>query len=686
MKFSELILENISTNLSFSEENELPTFDENILDIILKRDESTYKIANEKHPIPEYTLILSELRQNLVEWLPMTKTDKVLELGSNYGELTGALAQKAGYVFCFDVDLLRTYINSKRNSRFINIFYYAYNTLHEFEKAVADEKFDYIIVSEVFSEAIQFFPQSENPYLEMLLWIKKLLTNTGKAVIAVDNKYGLKFFNGSRVAGEEFYAAPLTHVTSRPDYAYFTYTQLKGYLQAAGFTQHKIFYPYPDYKFMFGLYSDSYLPKAGELSQYNYTWEYGKINLFSEKDAFPLIAEDGKFSDFSNSYLLIASNSVENAKIFDVIEYIKYAADRNDTLKIRTEIVKQENGRIVRKVPLTRYAKKHVASILESFKQLTAAYSDDSCTFNHCEIKDDAAEFPYIEGVPLSMLIGKWLKQKEYERIEKEYDNLYQLISKKPVYFVPGRKFREIFGTLKTENLIACPISNIDMIPANILIDHRKRYNIIDYEWTFPFAVPVLFIMYRAILYQFVQRDMSSDEIDFERSLYERYRIDQEMKTAFRQMEAAFQKYVTSNRLPLYAYPTIEHINIQEKAVEIFEDLGEGYQRGRYYKIGKPLSPAGRISFDLKVSDKLQKIAIGPSNRKCIVRINAITDNAGNPLKYITNGKAIGDRCYLYKNSAPRIVIENCDLLETELIHVEMVVDILPARIANFIK
>ena len=39
---------------------------------------------------------LSDLRENIVGWLPVDKSMKVLEIGSGCGAITGSLAQKAG--------------------------------------------------------------------------------------------------------------------------------------------------------------------------------------------------------------------------------------------------------------------------------------------------------------------------------------------------------------------------------------------------------------------------------------------------------------------------------------------------------------------------------------------------------------------------------------------------------------
>ena len=45
----------------------------------------------------------SPLRKNIIDWIPFKKTDKVLEIGSGCGALTGQLAKRAGSVTCIEL-------------------------------------------------------------------------------------------------------------------------------------------------------------------------------------------------------------------------------------------------------------------------------------------------------------------------------------------------------------------------------------------------------------------------------------------------------------------------------------------------------------------------------------------------------------------------------------------------------
>ena len=72
--------------------------------------------------------------------------------------------------------------------------------------------------------------------------------------------------------------------------------------------------------------------------------------------------------------------------------------------------------------------------------------------------------------------------------------------------------FCEVFGhpALK-EGLAAAEISNIDMIPGNLLLDGEKVW-VSDYEWVFPFAVPIAFIYARSVFLQEAASALTKEE------------------------------------------------------------------------------------------------------------------------------------------------------------------------------
>ena len=79
-------------------------------------EEELLEIAKSCHTPEEYNQVIAErkswpvmyhfshIRGNIVSWLPITKEDKVLEIGAGCGAITGALAKKAGSVTCVELE------------------------------------------------------------------------------------------------------------------------------------------------------------------------------------------------------------------------------------------------------------------------------------------------------------------------------------------------------------------------------------------------------------------------------------------------------------------------------------------------------------------------------------------------------------------------------------------------------
>ena len=83
-------------------------------------EEELNRVIAEKNSWP-VLYHFSHIRQNILEWLPIRKTDKVLEIGSGCGPITGALAKKAGSVTCIDSSKMRSTINAYRNRECDNV-------------------------------------------------------------------------------------------------------------------------------------------------------------------------------------------------------------------------------------------------------------------------------------------------------------------------------------------------------------------------------------------------------------------------------------------------------------------------------------------------------------------------------------------------------------------------------------
>ena len=86
----------------------------------------------------------------------------------------------------------------------------------------------------------------------------------------------------------------------------FSRGELLQLLERAGDFSVEFYYPYPDYKFPMTIYSDSYLPKKGELKGNFCNYDRPRAQFFDEARVYDSLAESGMFRELSNSFLVLA--------------------------------------------------------------------------------------------------------------------------------------------------------------------------------------------------------------------------------------------------------------------------------------------------------------------------------------------------------------------------------------------
>ena len=124
------------------------TVEDEILDIVKRLSPVEYAAAIEEKASWPVLYHLSPLRENIVDWLPIGKQDKVLEVGSGCGAVTGALARMAGSVTCVDLSKKRSLINAYRHSECDNVTIHVGN-FKDIEPELP-ENFEYICLIGVF--------------------------------------------------------------------------------------------------------------------------------------------------------------------------------------------------------------------------------------------------------------------------------------------------------------------------------------------------------------------------------------------------------------------------------------------------------------------------------------------------------------------------------------------------------
>ena len=626
---------------------------------------------------------LSKLRENIVEWLPIDKNMKVLEIGSGCGAITGVLAKKAGEVTCIDLSRKRSLINAYRHMDCDNVTIHVGN-FQDIEPDIPKD-YDFICLIGVF-EYGQAYINSDTPYEDFLRIVTTHKKPEGHIAIAIENKFGLKYWAGCK---EDHLGTWFSGLEDYPEGGVvrtFTRNGLLRIASACGFTETQMYYPYPDYKFMTRLYSDEYLPKPGELSDNLRNFDRDRLQLFDEKLVFDTIIREGQFPLFSNSYMLLLGPKLP-------LQYVKYSNDRAASFRIKTVIRKQEN-RCVEKYPLSDEAAEHIEQIHQAGINLQKRYAGGKLMINACSLHDyrnitkvsdyldmpDISEgsksqqsvfvsFPYIEGRTLEELLD--------ERLEKEdLDGFYALFDEYLEHISEGEDR---------------PVADYDLIFSNILITPEGEWHVIDYEWTFDKEMETKEIAFRAIycyLLEYEKRNKLNLDI-----LLDKLQITQADAELYRKQERAFQQYVTGKRLsmsqireqinqPVYTFNALESFSPDDKRkgqLQIYEDRGSGFKEDYSYfpeesdseeqsmqGPGAHSSKDGIVNQGLKTytvvsAGGLKGLRIDPCSDRCIVWLKEVKWNDKTlPLKGKTfshNGFRIGENTYAFHTEDPGFTI-----------------------------
>ena len=113
-----------------------------LLDLVSRYTEADYGHIIQNTRSWSVMYHLSHVRENICSWLPVTKKDKVLEIGAGCGAVTGCLARLAGHVTCIELSKKRSTINAVRHKMLDNIEIIVGN-FEDIEPDI-EEKYDYI--------------------------------------------------------------------------------------------------------------------------------------------------------------------------------------------------------------------------------------------------------------------------------------------------------------------------------------------------------------------------------------------------------------------------------------------------------------------------------------------------------------------------------------------------------------
>ena len=274
--------------------------EDELLEAVQKKDEIASMLL-EGNSWP-HLYHLSNVRENLLDWYDFNPEASLLEIGAGCGALTGLFCRKVKQVTAIDLSKKRSTINATRNKEMDNLEIYVGN----FEDIKLEQKFDYVTLIGVFEYSI-YYLSTKQPFVDMLKKVKSFLKPGGTLFLAIENKYGLKYFAGASEDHTGGFFDGIENYSNVDRVRTFSRNTLDNMLKQTGFQKNEFYYPMPDYKLPNEIYSDACLPSAGSIRNTMIAYDRERYIFFDESKAFDAICEDGLFPQFANSFLVISS-------------------------------------------------------------------------------------------------------------------------------------------------------------------------------------------------------------------------------------------------------------------------------------------------------------------------------------------------------------------------------------------
>lgn len=483
---------------------------------------------------------LTPLRRNLLEWYNFRPKANLLEIGAGCGVLTELFCEKVDEVTAVELSKKRSEIIAHRCKDKSNLEIIVGN-LNDIK---FDKKFDYVTLIGVLEYA-GIFTNTANPYKDFLSQIKRYIKPDGILIIALENKFGLKYWAGAREDHTRKFFDNIENYPNDNGVITFGKDELMELLNLSGFNDIDFYYPMPDYKIPTKIFSDDYLPRIGQIEGNSPNYDNDRLILFNEKIAYENIIKNNKFDFFANSFLIFCKIEKE-CKII----YSKFNRERLPRFQTETSIYKENGVIFAKKKALGDNALKHIKDIYANFLLLQNR-SKKIIRIAKANLQKNEIVFEYINGTSFDKLLLDSVFQRDkfgFLNLITEYIQLINNMTPvKKGKFKTDSKFAEIFREKFELNCTSyLEVANIDLIFENIIIDEEGNYTIIDYEWVFDFAIPLNYILYRSIINLFFKYKEYLQNFISREEIFDFCRLNAKEIKIYDKMEINFQAYVMS--------------------------------------------------------------------------------------------------------------------------------------------
>ena len=598
--------------------------EDRLLKVSEEKDPKEFRKVVEEHDEWAYLYHFAKERQNIVSWLPISKNDKVLEIGAGMGAITGELCKLASSVDAVDLSLKRSTINANRNKDFDNLSIRVGN----FTDIEADlnEDYDWIMLIGVFEYAVAYMG-SEKPYEDFLNIMKKHLKADGRIVIAIENRLGLKYFAGCKEDHTCLFFDGIENYKLDSHVRTFSRKGLEKIFKKVNITDYHFYYPYPDYKLPNTVFSDKRLPECGELKDNIRNFDQDRILLFDETKAYDGMIEDGMFEDFSNSFEVIIGPDVN-------VSYAKYSMERDDKYCIRTRIIEEGGVKKVEKASVYESGKEHIADIKKAMDELNKRFAGSDLSINKIiDYNEDEGKIvlEYIEGKTLESILDDCVKNGDKEGFIKYFEKYKEYVS-----------FNEEH-----------PVTDDDLIFSNVIIN-ENGWNLIDCEWVRFEKGNSSEIISRAINNYLLPgnfrnriKEWIDCSTDFNEDSFIKERVLSENK-AMSEIRHNIGKGIYDLK---YLTDRVAAFDIR---FQIYEDFGDGFREENSYFAVNIKKHGPNMELSIPIKEGIKNLRIDPGNRPVRFYVNQILlngDDVTEKLIGINKNGCLDARSCMQKNN-----------------------------------
>jgi GT2 family glycosyltransferase len=430
--------------------------------------------VDENLPLADFK-ILTNIRNNIINWYEFEKNATVLDLNPNFGEILNCISEKVKSVIAISQSKIKASAIMERLIKVNNLEV----IVGDLSSIKLNNKFDYVTIIGI---------KDKLELVQKLNFAKEYLAEDGKILVAFDNKFGMKYWSGIKEENLAEYDSILGK-TGR-----LSLVEAEKILKELEFN-YKTYYPLPDYTLTNVIYSDEYLPDEESMMARNLVYfDENEYCEFSQREAYIQLLKTNPeyFKIFANSYFI----EISKEEITNDIRYVNFEIYRRDEYNIRTVIKKD----FVYKYANVSSAKEHINSIKDNIKLLK---SKNIKTLDEYDSEKIISKFAH-NAISYDKYILKICKEEGKEEaikaLKKFTDKIAEsfLIINTPKNNIFTKYNIEVSDELLNE-LHFVKDGLLDLCTQNCFYIDNELY-IYDQEWHEE-NVPIEFIYYRNIFY-----------------------------------------------------------------------------------------------------------------------------------------------------------------------------------------